>query len=96
MFHGTLNHFQLFLVPAKRSEYERIQQQLELEKFPSAVPGGPQRAFHQLTKLEQANIEKTRLQVFKFISLFIINLRQTPLNYKQFFCITISISGFKI
>jgi len=50
-------------VPAKRGEYERIQQQLELEKFPPAYPGGPQRAFHQLTKQEQANIEKKRLEV---------------------------------
>jgi len=48
-------------VPATKSEFNRIQQQLENEKFPPAVPGGPQRAFHQLTREEQANYEKKRL-----------------------------------
>lgn len=49
------------LVPATKSEYNRIQQQLENEKFPPAMPGQPQRAFHQLTREEQANYEKKRL-----------------------------------
>ena len=48
-------------VPASRSEYHRIQQQLENEKFPPVEPGKPPRAFHQLSKLEQAEIEKKRL-----------------------------------
>ena len=50
-----------YAVPASRNEYHRIQQQLENEKFPPAFPGGPQRALHQLTKQEQAEIEKKRL-----------------------------------
>jgi len=49
------------VVPATKSEYNRIQQQLENEKFPPAVPGGTQRAFHQLTREEQASYEKKRL-----------------------------------
>ena len=48
-------------MPASRNEYHRIQQQLENEKFPPFMPGGPQRALHQLSKLEQAEIEKKRL-----------------------------------
>ncbi|ENN78133.1 hypothetical protein HUJ04_004474 [Dendroctonus ponderosae] len=51
-------------LPAKRGEYERIQQQLEMEKFPPLYPGGPQRAFHQLSKVDQANVEKKRLEVY--------------------------------
>jgi len=49
------------VVPATKSEYNRIQQQLENEKFPPAMPGGPQRAFHQLNREEQAGYEKKRL-----------------------------------
>ena len=50
-------------MPASRSEFQRIQQQLETEKFPpsSFNPGGPNRAFHQLTKEERATAEKNRL-----------------------------------
>ncbi|XP_052824360.1 DNA polymerase epsilon catalytic subunit A-like [Octopus bimaculoides] len=48
-------------MPATRSEFQRIQQQLENEKFPPFFPGGPQRAFHQLPAVEQAAIEKKRL-----------------------------------
>lgn len=48
-------------MPASRGEYQRIQQQLEIEKFPPQFPGGPQRPFHQLSKEEQANFEKKRL-----------------------------------
>merc|ERR1719249_44108 len=46
------------IMPASRSEFQRIQQQLETEKFPPMFPGGPQRQFHQLTKQEQATFEK--------------------------------------
>ncbi|XP_052253908.1 DNA polymerase epsilon catalytic subunit A-like [Dreissena polymorpha] len=49
------------IMPASRSEYHRIQQQLENEKFPPAEYSKEPRAFHQLTKLEQAEIEKKRL-----------------------------------
>lgn len=48
-------------MPASRSEFLRIQQQLETEKFPPLVPGGPSRAFHQLQREEAAAIEKKRL-----------------------------------
>ncbi|XP_069115944.1 LOW QUALITY PROTEIN: DNA polymerase epsilon catalytic subunit A-like [Argopecten irradians] len=48
-------------MPASRSEFQRIQQQLENEKFPPSVPGGEPRAFHQLNREEQATIEKKRL-----------------------------------
>lgn len=51
-------------VPATRNEYYRIQQQLETEKFPSQYPGGAPRAFHQLPKLDQAELEKKRLSVY--------------------------------
>ncbi|XP_045460209.1 DNA polymerase epsilon catalytic subunit 1 [Harmonia axyridis] len=51
-------------MPATRNEYQRIQQQLETEKFPSIVPGGPKRAFHQLSKQEQADLEKKRLLIY--------------------------------
>ncbi|XP_046479124.1 DNA polymerase epsilon catalytic subunit 1 isoform X1 [Neodiprion pinetum] len=47
--------------PASLSEFQRIQQQLEIEKFPPLFPGGPQRAFHQLSKEDQAMYEKKRL-----------------------------------
>ncbi|XP_076438241.1 DNA polymerase epsilon catalytic subunit A-like [Babylonia areolata] len=48
-------------MPATRNEFQRIQQQLENEKFPSEYPGGNPRAFHQLPREEQAAIEKKRL-----------------------------------
>ncbi|XP_044265120.1 DNA polymerase epsilon catalytic subunit 1 isoform X2 [Tribolium madens] len=51
-------------MPASRNEYHRIQQQLETEKFPPQYPGGPQRAYHQLSKQEQADLEKKRLTVY--------------------------------
>ena len=38
------------VMPASRSEFQRIQQQLEMERFPPLVPGQPHRAFHQLPK----------------------------------------------
>ncbi|XP_052805264.1 DNA polymerase epsilon catalytic subunit A-like [Mya arenaria] len=49
------------IMPATRSEYHRIQQQLENEKFPPSEPGRRPRAFHELPRLEQAEIEKKRL-----------------------------------
>ncbi|XP_040208047.1 DNA polymerase epsilon catalytic subunit A [Rana temporaria] len=48
-------------MPASRSEYHRIQQQLESEKFPPLFPGKPPRAFHELNREEQAKYEKKRL-----------------------------------
>ncbi|XP_066459860.1 DNA polymerase epsilon catalytic subunit A [Eleutherodactylus coqui] len=48
-------------MPASRSEYHRIQQQLESEKFPPLFPGQKPRAFHELTREEQAKYEKKRL-----------------------------------
>lgn len=48
-------------VPASRSEFHRIQQQLESEKFPPFFPNGPPRAFHTLNREEQAKHEKKRL-----------------------------------
>ncbi|XP_013399576.1 DNA polymerase epsilon catalytic subunit A [Lingula anatina] len=49
------------VMPASRSEYHRIQQQLENEKFPPAFPDGKPRAFHELSREEQASFEKKRL-----------------------------------
>lgn len=51
-------------MPASKSEFQRIQQQLENEKFPPAKVGAPMRSFHELTHEEQAEIEKTRLQEY--------------------------------
>uniref|UniRef100_A0A7N4NHU2 DNA polymerase epsilon catalytic subunit n=1 Tax=Sarcophilus harrisii TaxID=9305 RepID=A0A7N4NHU2_SARHA len=48
-------------MPASRSEYHRIQQQLESEKFPPLFPDKPARAFHELSREEQAKYEKKRL-----------------------------------
>lgn len=50
-----------YTVPASRSEYHRIQHQLESEKFPPLLPEGPARAFHELSREEQAKYEKRRL-----------------------------------
>lgn len=56
------SHLSLLLaVPASRSEFHRIQQQLESEKFPPFFPNGPPRAFHTLNREEQAKHEKKRL-----------------------------------
>lgn len=57
------------VMSAKRNELQHIRQQYEMERFPPYVrdPGGvpepeaKDRAFHQLTKDEQATIEKKRL-----------------------------------
>lgn len=49
------------IMPASRSEFHRIQQQLESEKFPPLFPNGRPRAFHELDREEQARHEKKRL-----------------------------------
>ncbi|XP_017560564.1 DNA polymerase epsilon catalytic subunit A [Pygocentrus nattereri] len=49
------------IMPASRSEFHRIQQQLESEKFPPLFPNGHPRAFHELNREEQARHEKKRL-----------------------------------
>lgn len=51
-------------MPATKNEFQRIQQQLENEKFPSSMPGGGMKPFHELTREEQAEIEKKRLQEY--------------------------------
>ena len=51
-------------MPASRSEFQRIQQQLENERFPGVRPGEKMRAFHELSYVEQAEIEKKRLQEY--------------------------------
>ncbi|XP_076350234.1 DNA polymerase epsilon catalytic subunit 1 isoform X2 [Tachypleus tridentatus] len=48
-------------MPASRSEFHRIQQQLETEKFPSLEPGGNVRGYHELSQDEKAAVEKKRL-----------------------------------
>lgn len=58
---SSLQIVSLSSVPASRSEFHRIQQQLESEKFPPLFPNGPPRAFHTLNREEQAKHEKKRL-----------------------------------
>ena len=53
-------------MPASRSEYHRIQHQLESEKFPPLTAEGPARAFHELSREEQAKYEKRRLSGERF------------------------------
>lgn len=55
------SRFPMSAVPASRSEFHRIQQQLESEKFPPFFPNGPPRAFHTLNREDQAKHEKKRL-----------------------------------
>lgn len=52
------------IMPASRGEFQRIQQQLETESFPSATPGGKPIPFHELNKEEQCGIEKKRLSEY--------------------------------
>uniref|UniRef100_A0AAY5EBJ6 DNA polymerase epsilon catalytic subunit n=1 Tax=Electrophorus electricus TaxID=8005 RepID=A0AAY5EBJ6_ELEEL len=54
-------HWRGEIMPASRSEFHRIQQQLESEKFPPLFPNGRPRAFHELNREEQARHEKKRL-----------------------------------
>lgn len=49
------------MLPATKNEFQRIQQQLETERFPPLFPNGPTRAFHELSKEDQAAYEKKRL-----------------------------------
>lgn len=51
-------------MPAGRNEFQRIQQQLETEKFPPLFPGGPNRAFHEMSREDQATYEKKRLSEY--------------------------------
>lgn len=51
-------------MPASRSEFQRIRQQLETEKFPPLFPGGPNRAFHEMSQEDQAAYEKKRLSEY--------------------------------
>ncbi|VDO97023.1 unnamed protein product [Soboliphyme baturini] len=48
--------------PANRSEYQRIVQQLENEKFPFPLLGAGLHTFHSLPKEERQKIENKRLQ----------------------------------
>ncbi|KAF2353054.1 DNA-directed DNA polymerase family B multifunctional domain [Trinorchestia longiramus] len=52
------------VMPATRAEVERAQHQLHTERFPPLTPGQPHRAFHQLSKEEQAVVTKKRLQEY--------------------------------
>lgn len=75
-------------MPASRSEFQRIQQQLEIEKFPPKFPGGQPRAFHQLTKDERATYEKKRLteysrKVYKKTHITRIEERTTTVCQKE-------------
>ncbi|XP_059611898.1 DNA polymerase epsilon catalytic subunit 1 [Phlebotomus argentipes] len=49
------------MLPATKSELQRIQQQLETETFPPVFPNGPPRAFNQLSREDQRAYEKKRL-----------------------------------
>ena len=51
----------LFLGPGTYNEYQKIKQQLEVEKHPGKFPGDPPRSFHTLSAAEQAQKEKKRL-----------------------------------
>lgn len=62
-------------MPASRSEFHRIQQQLESEKFPPFFPNGPPRAFHTLNREEQAKHEKKRLAGTPADSLHLVSKR---------------------
>ncbi|UYV81656.1 POLE [Cordylochernes scorpioides] len=75
-------------MPASRSEFQLIQQQLETEKFPSLFPGGPPRAFHNLSKEEQASIEKKRLsdycrKAYKKVHVTRIETRHTTICQRE-------------
>lgn len=50
-------------MPASRSEFHRLQQQLENERFPNPGKSLEPVPFHELPKEEQAKQEKKRLQV---------------------------------
>ena len=75
-------------MPATRNELQQILQQLESEKFPPAIPGGPNRAYHQLNREEQAAIEKKRLteycrKVYKKLHITRTEERYTTICQKE-------------
>ena len=63
-------------MPASRSEYHRIQQQLENEKFPNPDRNNEVVPFHELSKEERARIEKKRLQVGLSRLVFLLDSRR--------------------
>lgn len=76
------------LMPASRTEFQRIQQQLETEKFPGQFPNDPPRAFHQLKRDERATWEKKRLteycrKVYKKTHITKIEERSTTICQKE-------------
>ncbi|XP_023213231.1 DNA polymerase epsilon catalytic subunit A-like isoform X2 [Centruroides sculpturatus] len=75
-------------MPANRSEFQRIQQQLETEKFPPAAPGLKHRAFHELSREEQAEVEKKRLadycrKAYKKIHITRTEIRHTTICQRE-------------
>lgn len=70
-------------MPATRNEFYRIQQQLENEKFPPQYPDGPLRAFHELSKEEQAAIEKKRLAGRRSFFFFKLTVKNEVLFWFQ-------------
>lgn len=49
------------MLPASKNELQRIQEQLEMEKFPPLQAGGSFRTFHELAKEDQTECKKKRL-----------------------------------
>ncbi|CAN8013629.1 unnamed protein product [Ixodes persulcatus] len=75
-------------MPASRAEFQRIQQQLEMERFPPAQPGLPQRAFHELPREERAAMEKKRLadycrKAYKKVHITRTEVRETTICQKE-------------
>ncbi|KAL1117393.1 hypothetical protein AAG570_004719, partial [Ranatra chinensis] len=75
-------------MPASRSEFLRIQMQLDTERFPPEVPGGPHRAFSNLSREEQAEVEKKRLtdycrKVYKKTRVTRVEQRVTTICQKE-------------
>ncbi|XP_077483057.1 DNA polymerase epsilon catalytic subunit 1 isoform X2 [Amblyomma americanum] len=75
-------------MPASRAEFQRIQQQLETERFPPAEPGLPFRAFHELSREERAAAEKKRLadycrKAYKKVHITRTELRETTICQKE-------------
>ncbi|XP_075749504.1 DNA polymerase epsilon catalytic subunit 1 [Rhipicephalus microplus] len=75
-------------MPASRAEFQRIQQQLETERFPPAQPGMPFRAFHELSREERAAAEKKRLtdycrKAYKKVHITRTEVRETTICQKE-------------
>ncbi|XP_022256094.1 DNA polymerase epsilon catalytic subunit A-like, partial [Limulus polyphemus] len=68
-------------MPASRSEFHRIQQQLETEKFPSLEPGGTVRAYHELNRDEKAAVEKKRLSDYCRKAYKKVHMTRTEIRY---------------